>query len=609
MATPATPVAVNWPYFRNRFQNSLDANFVSGGRFSTAANHFSSAYTELLLTLNRLSQELAQEDPADAIGNFDEALEFLEQFYDRLRDNYDEFSTLRNFYNQTWDKLDQASRQPFSSFDTRIRTHIIRMTLLVADNAPATEQAWTGDHMVNHKRFQRIYSNFINLDQLFDEPEEPPGFPKDENITTERCRMLIFQSQELLTQAVRSLGLPIHLAAVPEGLFDDTRRPTYVDFSCKSDEYMYGLGGRTGVLELRSKLGGPITQDQEKKTRNAAKRGAPSDGAQPPEAKRRRTQTYDMTMQQVDLDIHDVYTDAGFKGRTAKPELKRRLVTPTVEKEDAATLENYRRDLTRELTRLRTTFYPPEAVPDSQEERELLITQLRDEIDVVRRQVKEVDHVDEDDDRVRAARIAANSLKFLRSLLLKLILSSDPPATRTVLRQALADRLEDWVSHEEAWSAGDRATASLATTNRDLKSLLDDRVNRRDENITSWQNLLDEHNKPGDEEIMHTSLLDILEPARPIRTVFTDRIAEQRREGMTIKRAMNHLLGPPPRGETYGDTGSYRWEDEKAIAAIESLVGEGGPPDHADIPRATVFERFTYMVVMTHWRCFQAKDL
>ncbi|KAI1460988.1 hypothetical protein F4805DRAFT_416216 [Annulohypoxylon moriforme] len=49
--------------------------------------------------------------------------------------------------------------------------------------------------------------------------------------------------------------------------------------------------------------------------------------------------------------------------------------------------------------------------------------------------------------------------------------------------------------------------------------------------------------------------------------------------------------------------------DIEIISGVVDSMAAGGPPDHDQIPTTTVFEKLTYMIVLTHWRFFQARDI
>ncbi|KAL7624224.1 hypothetical protein AAE478_005783 [Parahypoxylon ruwenzoriense] len=602
----------------------------------TIPPYFLTIYSRIRVLLRGISAELAKDDSVKENVNalLDRAVDLLGRCYEYFQENSATLIGFESFYVKIWSHIDALSREPFVSFRREIQTHILRMTSLAADVAPGAAAAWHGDDIRNHNRFQRAFTEFMELGH-------GPSFqPRDD----QDVRYLIVRSRRLVHEALLGLRLPLSLARIPDGLFNDNTRPTYVDFSCHSDEYLYGLGERPGVLSLKLKLGGQVTAEQDSRIEeargihpeNGIKRPASPNQADPPAAKRARAEWgYTMTMDNVDADIEDCYSDAQYKGIYDRP--LNRLVTPTATNRPD-TLKAYRNDFLKRIRLYRIRYYDPDQPPVTQALREAILSRLEGGINSTRRSVQELSNREFSSIRLKEARIAAYSLKYLRALHMKLLLSSTPPVSGRALDEALFDRLEDWKIFERAWTEADERAIGLPRTSEATRQYLGRFVAEREANCRNWDRLQEQlesgppddpttperseepeepeqPGEPGDPaaagaeepQNSHNYLASILKPSLPIRMVYTGEKIERRREER-MRAAINlHALGPdlPNDGEAKED--EYRRED-MIRSRSEVRYKEGGPAGFGDIPKTTVFDKLAYMIILTHWRCYIAKD-
>ncbi|KAI0130755.1 hypothetical protein F4814DRAFT_403563 [Daldinia grandis] len=601
-------------------------DFTTAG-FHETAPYFISLYTSLIRLLGEIAREMFKQGVNADRGLFNRAVGFLDVCYDFVRDSAEDLVKSKNFHYKLWTRLEDFSSQPFTSFNPNISRHITKMSYLAADIAPPAAASWVDEGLPEHKRFVRAYNEFVELEK------KPLRNDQDR-------RDLIYFSQEILDQALLGLRMPMVAIAIHQELFREGARPTYIDYPPDSEEWLYGLGKRPGVLDLKLQLGGKLTPEEEEKKKQAQqpprKRPPPPGPKQPTPKRSRILENYTITMDNVDADIEDVYSDAAFMDISERP-AQERLLNPTVENRED-TLNTYAPEFSKRLRLCRRNYYRPEAPPSSQERRDQILRQMESDIPRLRTEIHGKSEIITSPAKLKEARVTAYTLKFVRSLYTKLVLSSTPEPSSDRLNQALRDRLDDWILYEQAWNAADERAINNSRTMNTRKIWLMRYVDARNENIDKWWILRDQvdaqinsqanreaaagnnetQEEPGGpatpettkqtkepEQVVKRTPVYWVEPRKSGTTVFFDERAERRREDRARARAKERLMGPPQPGQSYSNEAQYTLEDELSAKLVISFPSQGGPPKFEEIPKETIYDKIIYVLVMTHWRFYQ----
>ncbi|KAI1801465.1 hypothetical protein F4811DRAFT_534541 [Daldinia bambusicola] len=645
--------------------------------FHHPAPYFVHLYTQLIQLMGETALEAHNGGGKNGKDLFAREVTFLETCHEFVRDNAEELLKFKDFHYKLWARLEDFCSHGWTSYDKRISRHITRVSFLLGDIAPPPAQSWEGDTLPAHGRFVRAYDDFMKLE--------------DRRLRNDQDRRtLMLYSQEILDQALLGLRMPMVSIDIQEELFREGARPTYIDFPYGSDEWLYGLGQRPGVLELRRKIGGPLTPEQEERikrakaykepqelkkpqepkkptepkqsTRKSKKRPAPVMPIQRAPKRPRISDNYTITTDNVEADFQDIHSTATFLDITERPDIER-LLNPTVENRDE-TLIAYKPEFSKVLRQYRLNLFRPEEPPVSQEQRNQLLRQMDNEIPRLRAEIHKKSDMVTSAVKLKEARVAAFALKFVRTLYMKLLLISDPAPSANRMRQALRDRLDDWILHEQAWNAADEKAIKNPRTIGSRKVWLMRYVDSRNESIDRWWTLRDqldawirdeadrqeldklgegyeedeedeeeeEEPVPADEEQPEKETHSVgdgaskpasepqekattkaaekpppvywMEPRKPCEPVFVDERAERRREERYRARSLEELLGPPQPGQPYLDLERYRLEDEQSAKLAAAFPERGGPPGFELMPHDTVYDKIIYMLVMSHWRYF-----
>ncbi|KAI1471743.1 uncharacterized protein F4812DRAFT_415265 [Daldinia caldariorum] len=646
--------------------------------FHHAAPYFLHLYTQLIQLIGETTAEMHKAGGENEKDLFNRGVTFLETCHEFVRDNAADLMKFKEFHYKLWVRLEDFSSHGWTSYDGRISRHITRIALLLGRNTPPPAQSWEGDTLPSHRRFLRAYDKFMKLDN------RPLRNDQDR-------RTLMMFSQDILNQALLGLRMPRVYLDIQTELFREGARPTYIDFPYGSDEWLYGLGKRPGVLELRRKIGGPLTPEQEERikeakaykepkvpkvpkeptepkqsTTNSKKRPAPVEPIeiQPGPKRPRISDKYTITIDNVEADLQDIYYTAAFLNITEGPNVER-LLNPTVGNREE-TLVAYKPEFSKVLRQYRLNLFRPEDPPARQQQRDLLLRQMDNEIPRLRAEIHKRSDMVTSAVKLKEARVAAFALKFIRTLYMKLLLASDPPPSTQRMRQALRDRLDDWILHEQAWNAADERAIKNPRTADSRKVWLMRYVDSRNENIERWWTLRDqldgrirdedirqevealsessEEEQEGEEPVPAPAPAEgkkpeekqpvegeagkpaeepeekaeepekpppfyWLHPRKPTEPVFADERAERRREERFRARCREELLGPPEPGQSYLDLERYRLEDEASAKLAAAFPEHGGPPGFESIPRDTVYDKIMYMLVLSHWRYFMGITL
>ncbi|KAI1750698.1 hypothetical protein F4782DRAFT_532188 [Xylaria castorea] len=182
--------------------------------------------------------------------------------------------------------------------------------------------------------------------------------------------------------------------------------------------------------------------------------------------------------------------------------------------------------------------------------------------------------------KAKQLRLAAYRLKLARSLYM------------------VGDRLDDWILHERAWTAGDQHLLDRAGLKKETFEVLQPDIKKRDANIKEWRGMqkeLDRNVDAGEKENegndgadqqqqqQHEAGSTRPEPQIAQRRRWYDKMAAAKLRGQRIPK----------------------WEHKKVVDPFKA----GGPPGWEDLPTETYWERLKYMWIISFWRLYQLKEL
>ncbi|KAI0544964.1 hypothetical protein F4679DRAFT_600095 [Xylaria curta] len=504
--------------------------------------------------------------------------------------------------------------------------HLVNMSSQLADIRPPARAAWTedGTDLKPDKEFDAVFQQFRDLDTLF---------PRK---TQEDYELYAKQSRTLLLDACRALHIPEIQAEPGDDFFNNETRPTYLDYHQASNEALYGQGKRPGILTVKSNLGGPLLEKQEKGIKQAKKRGAEA-VAQSPNKRPRNEVGYSMTIVNATADLEDVLRDSQFStpkdDDIARPGAER-LVTPTRENRKQL-LAAYREDLRAIAEKLyKRKFKAPltkAMLPSTAEARATWLKTAANEIQESRASVNLYIDNAGSPAKAKKLRLAAYRLKLARAIYMVGLLSGTPPAPYAEIRTALRDRLDDWILHERAWTAGDQYLLGRAGLTSETFDTLQSDIKKRNSNIKRWRRMqndlggnadvsknqnddnddTDQQQKrepsPADPRggpVLTKTQIDnanqilsrVLNPRLPGSGDYArDKIEEGRRRRYYDKIAAAKLRGQP----------IPKWEYKKVVDPFNA----GGPPGWEALPTETYWDRLKYMWILSFWRLYQLKEL
>ncbi|KAI2624543.1 hypothetical protein GGS26DRAFT_600133 [Hypomontagnella submonticulosa] len=662
------------------------ASFKNGPDDKTPAQYFADSYADLIrIGYHKISTHVIEYVDTNSnrrvafARNFDRIGGIFDRYYLFLENNYDGLvgpvtpEERWEFHRRVWESLHGLAEQPAVSLHADVQTHIQKMAVILARHAPGAAQAWVDDQCKAHsaEAFRSAFERFSKLPNRIDLHDDA-GY-----------RRLVLQSQGYLRRALRAAHLPVATMGIHDGLFSNSRRPTYIDFSCTSDQYLYGLAERPGVLSLRQKLGGKISPQQQYQITKArkiaapeipvvvpAKRPAPRGSAQPPARKKIRANIpgipgipgYSMTLADVNADIDYLYYEARIG--MVRP-LTESVVTMTCNPLPPYNCDGIPR-FKHSIIRCNNTYYDPKFQSPSEAHREERLNKLQTGIAGLRTKIRNAD--------VAANYMAAWSmvqavfeLKYVRSLYMKLLLSSKTPPARNQMLEALSARLDDWILFEETYIKIDDLVVEDLTKTEFFKGVAKGRITSRRSNIEQWTKLRNQlgaamlvqpgaqekvqeeeqekeqegreeeegggggggerEREGGGEEEEQAALVAAelppqeLAPGRRIlydnnytyqlrrqsRSVYTEARLEERREARR-RRFLHEPNVPWPQENHNEDERLFTLQDTMLRNVAESFQ-QGGPPDHEKIPKETDLDKLIYMVIMTQWRIVTARSI
>ncbi|KAI0452835.1 hypothetical protein F5B21DRAFT_320054 [Xylaria acuta] len=135
-----------------------------------------------------------------------------------------------------------------------LNMHQIKMGNQLMEIRPPNRAAWMkdGKDLKPNSEFDRIYEDFCQL-------------KRDTRIAQTSHEMYATGSWQLLQSAFQALHLPVIEILPDDDFFDNDVRWTFVDYPYGSDEFLYGINGRPGMLALKNKIGGILTNSEREK--------------------------------------------------------------------------------------------------------------------------------------------------------------------------------------------------------------------------------------------------------------------------------------------------------------------------------------------------------
>ncbi|RYP17582.1 hypothetical protein DL767_009985 [Monosporascus sp. MG133] len=560
--------------------------------YTTSAQVFADWYANLIKALDGIFREETEddavkvEDPdvdprARAVFLLTQCMELMNENGDRLGESFFE---IRRHH-------ERLNRAPFTSLDKRIFEHLVAMTFMLHECDPGPHQAWNNGDLESNEAFENIFKEFLELaDEL-----------RENNDTR---RHFIRQSQALLERAFDSLRLSKLLAR----------------------------NGRPGILSVKSKLGGELAPNEQAGVQEASKkRDAPAAGERRRRKRARRANGYTMTLANAEEDITLIQTLVGLRDRDGSPDSER-IVTPTF-RYRADIFQRYLGTISRELKVIHGAYYAPDAPPRKVAERNRLLEDLILGINHARGEALRL-RDSKSSANIKNVRIIAVKIQYMGSLYMELLLSAEPPASEEQIRQALIDRLDDWMFYEETWIESDRRSMERVNLSSKSRELYQDAIDDWEQSLQVLQDLWKEMNEDdsnpdvdgegareendeegeGGEEQGEGGERDaggavrkgpdgarilrrVLRPVLPRMSVLWDEKSEWRRESWkrAVAEAHSRGIAPPPRE-------NFRDDEPDPFAA-------GGPPDYKHLRTTSTWDKLAYMIVLTRWRFFQVTHL
>ncbi|KAI1813412.1 hypothetical protein GGS20DRAFT_586515 [Poronia punctata] len=514
-----------------------------------------------------------------------------------------------------WVRLSRRSNIRGSNGTNGIGSHLASMAIGLIDHEPPIREVWLedGSDLKSDPDFDIAYEEFLALDDRI--PRNRQG----------QIELYARMSWIQLNHALRALHIPEHLAEPDDGFFNSNIRPTYVDYPCDSAEFLNGRGEHPGVLGLKEMLGGPLTAAESESVKRWRKKRPTTTNilmnikrhrSDPTSSKNDMARYKSYNRLNAAADLEDVLVEGTYlvSNKTSKRENNQDLMHPTYPNrpEILATYEPAFCALVNE--HFKTKFGLPDinhSLPKTSSSRRDWLTNAESEIRFARTLIRQKMAGINSAPVAKEVRIAAYRLKLARALFMYGLFSGgNPPASTSIIKTALRDRLSDWVLHEEAWNASDDNLLSRSGLKKETYNAVRESVKKREINIQNWSKWQDADTDDDvdvgvemplmmtkDEiDTAESLLMDVLHPRLPDRGDYLlDKRSERRRREWFGKMAVAKLTGEP----------IPEWTHKKVVDPFAA----GGPPGFEKLPRNTVWERLLYMWVLTFWRLYQLGHL
>ncbi|KAI3318518.1 hypothetical protein HD806DRAFT_511882 [Xylariaceae sp. AK1471] len=586
----------------DRLEEGFSSEFADweSKNLPSAEDYFEWTYSEIIRTLRRITDEKFKDnaDPTlkssfDAL--FARAVGLLSRSVEHVRKVN---VSLGPLHKRLLADMFRLAETQYCSGLNGLSMHLISMGNQLRQIWPPAREAWEedGTDLKPDEEFERVYEAFENLEN------------------TGQYDLYSRDSWLQLKAACRALHIPEREALPGQDFFHNETRPTYVDYSCTSKEFLYGIGGRPGILSIKRRLGGPLTVEEEEKIKEAAqKRGKKRRARNRARkevggSKRARTQLgYTMTRVNAAADVEDILRDSKYPDM-ATPTAER-LVTPTCKNHEHI-LKAYGKDLRGIVNAIyKVKFNLPTStakLPQTPAERNTWLKRATTDINSTRAMVNMYIGSTNSPAKAKKLRLAAYRLKLTRAIYMLGLLSGEPSASPAEIKNGLQARLDDWILHEQAWNAADRFQISRRLKQETLNALQAN-IQERDNNINRWRRMRDDlDNQPPPE---NTNVPDNGVEEVPREEEDDDDENGEEEEGLPwltdeeIRNATSLLDGVlvPRKPKASGSFPAYK--------EVTDPFAAGGPPDHDQLPLGSVWGRLQHMWVMTHWRFYQLRNL
>ncbi|KAK5633237.1 hypothetical protein RRF57_008951 [Xylaria bambusicola] len=607
-----------------RLENGFATKFANwkGLGLPSAAHYFQQSYAETISILHSITGE-SQKDVApqlklDLKALFKRTVALLPMSVGYARSVG---VRLRPVHKDLLSNVQHLCERPDIRGTNGLAIHVIQMYKQLDDIWPPAREAWEkgGTDLKPDTEFDLAYEQFCGLDN-------------------QRRRMqgdyerYARNSWRLLLKACQALHLPEGRVHPGDDFFNNDTRPTYVEYACDSEEFVYGKGKRPGILGIKAILGATLTADQQKRLKNAANASTNAKSSPQTSSEVSTGLEYSMTRINAIADLQDVLRDSEALGsrdqHIMRPDEKE-LVTPTWEnrKETLMMYKNELKALVDEIYKdeLKMPFGET-MLPTTPNERGDWLRLAEEKIKQARVIIDRTMRFDSSAWKAKKLRLTAYSLKLTRAIYMVRLFSGTPAASRQEIKDALIERLNDWILYEQAWNAADVHIKLHVAVDQETKDKLQRDIEGREANIARLTDMrdyvtgddsgislgYDNSNNPlnvqhkskesdtilTDDTIRTAKILlnNILNPSLPNASDYLlDVREERRRRGWYQKMAQARLTGGP----------TPEWTHKKVIDPFTA----GGPPEWESLPRQSRWERLQYMWVMTYWRFYQLREL
>ncbi|KAI0385480.1 hypothetical protein F5Y04DRAFT_292053 [Hypomontagnella monticulosa] len=568
----------------------------------------------------------------------------LDALYIQLRDTYDVLVVNEpNLYEQLRYYVRDLAVDPSISYHRGIQAHVQNMILLLSSLSPDAKQSWGSNEDDGNNLRDIDGENRPYFKQQFDSFKALEELPLD---SIADYRRLVLQSQEFLRRALWAANLHTSLIDIHDGIFSETRRPTYIDFTPGTEEFSHGLGERPGLTSLWRKLGGGVdprnqylsivARGKSKEDIKAAlKRPIVFEVVEKPRYSSTRVgvKGYMMNLSNAESDIELLHSEANMFGASSPASNKIATRSSRIQIDGDFDLALYR----SVIDDIDAGTFNPKLVPKSLSGRRKMLELLADNIAAWRAALLDVKHYTNEED-AQTAKLTAFRIRYLRALYMRLLFSTKPLPPLSKMYEALSARLDDWILYEETLNKSDEFRASILASGN-IAFILQDMDDRRTV-ISRWrgyQKLLAakatesiekeaaagkvvEEEEEEEEEVIVTKpqelsrgrriLYDPIYPyrkLRPSRTFNMDERIERRRDirrrNFLHKRDVAYL-----QVDYTQDMALLRVQEQK-LQKVARLFKRGGPPNHHRIPQTSDFDMLVYMIIMTQWRLIKARSI
>ncbi|KAK8112564.1 hypothetical protein PG984_013090 [Apiospora sp. TS-2023a] len=579
--------------------------------------------------------------------------------------------------------MDQLSKAPWIKY--RGKDHLLRhfdgISYFRMKNFPLNQAAWTKGELAGNPEFEKIFADFERL--------VANGQPKNE----QEGRGLVHSSVNLVLNAARALLISLDDINIPiEKLVNEATRPTCVDKPITDPVFFSGTKEQPGAIAMKAYLGSPPKNDSdslfpldgsvdysgEKRDfgvftapdeetitiaanhiENVAKRqalvgkkaGAAKESRCPvmqnsnsnvsskaskdswasyaswASSSRENDSHYRYTIADADADIGDL--EAVIQGYSTGSKAH---VHPVVAM-STDLLGKYRPTILPRLLEwnwAREAASPGHSDPVGQD-----LPRLEEEIAALRQVIVATRLAARPNySNLKMIKCTVLLVRYLRSLYMRLFLAAHP---KDDLLQARADRLADWILHEEVWNDATKYSLKMTKSTSKLRPQLRRDLEAREANIKDWQDQLlklqiDIAKKQGakaedEEEVVEA--VDEEEVAATDGAKYKDKDVKDLEYGAYLDEP-ELVLDPTRyaarmRGNTAQGESRYEWhwvtkengerqlvkgekKKQQKVKSPKFVVFAGvGPQGYKELPKEGVYDKLQFMIIMTFWRVLQAK--